>query len=223
MDSNDLTNALSTVDPGSPVCMSTDLGRHKVKRKTGTESLKNGDVPLGVTLQDFWQWSVSDLLSNATRGRVAEFIVARALGISTDGVRNEWAPFDLKTPTGLKIEVKSAAFVQSWHQVRLSSISFRTPATRSWDADTNLLSTEAKRQADVYVFAVLAHTDKATIDPLDVSHWKFYVIPTSALNARRRSQHSITLTTIEKEYRPVAFCDLAGAVERAALSGDALP
>ena len=30
---------------------------------------------------DFWKWSVSDLVSNATRGRLAEFIVAKALKI----------------------------------------------------------------------------------------------------------------------------------------------
>jgi len=209
MDSSDLTTGIST-----------DLGRREVTRKTGKERLKNGGADLGVDLQNFWQWSVSDLLSNVTRGRFAEFIVARALGISTDRVRDEWAPFDLKTPSGLKVEVKSAAFLQSWHQARLSSISFRTPATRSWDAATNVLSQEVKRQADVYVFAVLAHKNKATIDPLDVSQWHFYVVPTSALNDRKRSQHSITLGTIEREYPKLAFCDLAAAVTSAASGGD---
>jgi hypothetical protein len=160
--------------------MSTELGRREVARKSGTERLHNGGTDLGVDLRSFWQWSVSDLVSNVTRGRLAEYIVASALGAPTDGVRDEWAAFDLVTQAGVRVEVKSAAYIQSWHQVRLSSISFVTPMTRAWDAETGVQNLEAKRQADVYVFALLAHTDKATVDPLDVSQWRFYILPVGA-------------------------------------------
>ncbi len=33
-----------------------------------------GSDDLGVDLRAFWQWSASDLLSNTTRGRIAEFL-----------------------------------------------------------------------------------------------------------------------------------------------------
>ena len=59
-------------------------------------------------------------------------------------------------------------------------------------------SRESKRQADVYVFALLAHTDKTTIDPFNLDQWRFYVLPTAALDGRTRSQHSITLRSLEK-------------------------
>lgn len=65
---------------------------------------------------------MSDLVSNATRCRLAEYIVARALGISTAGVRDEWAAYDLITPDGIRIEVKSAAYLQSWRQTALSKV-----------------------------------------------------------------------------------------------------
>ncbi len=69
-----------------------------------------------------------------------------------------------------------------------------------------------------YVFALLAHEDKATINPLDVSQWRFYVLQTSALNARARGQHSITLRTLERECREcVSFDQLAAAVAAAAI------
>ena len=55
----------------------------------------------------------------------------------------------------------------------------------------------AKRHADVYVFALLAHTDKLTVDPLNINQWEFYVLPTTALDERKRSQHSITLKSLE--------------------------
>ncbi len=50
--------------------------------KTGNESFSNNQKTLPFNVWDFWKWSVSDLLSNATRGRLAEFIVATALGIN---------------------------------------------------------------------------------------------------------------------------------------------
>jgi len=56
---------------------------------------------------------------------------------------------DLQTAEGIKIEVKSAAYVQSWHQKKLSMISFLTPRTRAWDSETNTQSVEVRRQADV--------------------------------------------------------------------------
>jgi hypothetical protein len=67
-----------------------------------------------LTLLDFWQWAYSDLLSNTNRGRLAEFIVARALSLGLTDVRIEWDAVDLVTPTGVKVEVKSAAYLQSW-------------------------------------------------------------------------------------------------------------
>jgi hypothetical protein len=143
-----------------------ELQRLSVSRKEGKEPFHVNGKRLGFDLLSFWQWASSDLVSNATRGVIAEYIVARALGLAGKGVREEWAAFDMETPSGVKVEVKSSAYVQSWHQKRLSPITFVIPKTLAWDADTNTQSKEPKRRADVYVFALLAHTDKATIDPL---------------------------------------------------------
>jgi len=199
----------------------SDLGRAVVTRKTGREPFHADGEALAFDVLGFWQWSASDLISNATRGRLSEYVVANALGVSTAGVRNEWDAFDLKASSGIRIEVKSAAYIQSWHQKKLSAVSFITLRTRAWDPDTNVQSLEAKRQADVYVCALLAHRDKATIDPLNVNQWRFYVLPTAVLDARTRSQHSITLKSLEAlSGGPVAFAELCEAVERANVTKD---
>jgi len=196
----------------------SNLVRLITQPKFGSEPFHSKGEALGPTLLDFWRWSVSDLVSNATRGRLAEFIVANALGISVRGVRNEWSPFDLQTEEGVKVEVKSAAYIQSWFQSKLSAISFRTPKTRAFDPETNRLESEAKRQADVYVFAVLKHQDKSTIDPLNLDQWEFYVVPTAILNARTRSQFGITLTTLRGFCTPIGYTGLRAEVLRAASS-----
>ncbi|HEV3455561.1 MAG TPA: hypothetical protein VHG32_03335 [Thermoanaerobaculia bacterium] len=185
-------------------------------RKSGRERFRDGAADLGFDLQSFWQWSGSDLLSNSMRGVLAEYVVARALRANPDGVRTEWASYDLTTEGGTKVEVKSAGYLQSWHQERLSRISFVVAKRRPWDASTNRTGEMPGRQADVYVFALLAHQDKATVDPMDVGQWTFYVLPTSVLDERTRSQHSITLPTLARLCgRAVEFSGLRNAVVEA--------
>jgi hypothetical protein len=55
------------------------------------------------------------------------------------------------------------------------------------------MSLERKRQADVYVFCLLAHKDKATLDPLDLSQWEFYVLPSKVPDEKLPTQKTISL------------------------------
>lgn len=194
--------------------MNRNLPRLTPARKTGDEPFRLQAAPIESTLIDFWRWSMSDLVNNTMRGVLAEYIVATALGIPTDGTREAWASHDLKTPGGLKIEVKSAAYVQSWFQLRLSTIQFKVTKRKPWDADTGEMQTEKTRFSHIYVFAVLAHRNKESINPLDLDQWEFYVLPTQALDRRIRSQHSITLPSLNSLTKPVSFIHLKDTVEQ---------
>ncbi len=163
--------------------MTDGLGPLTVTRKTGEESFVANGCPLGFRLLDFWQWMGSELVGNTFRGAVAEYLVAQALGVA-QGTRTEWGAFDLETTDGLKIEVKSAAYMQSWWQRGPSAIVFGTRPTRAWDPATNTFAPEVRRQAGAYVFAILKHPEKNTLDPLDVAQWEFYVVATSVLDMR---------------------------------------
>jgi hypothetical protein len=178
--------------------MSSGLPRIVLRRRMGTERFRVGGKDLDFDLMSFWQCSASDLIGNTERGVLAEYLVARVLGLAQDGVRNEWGAVDLETPSGIKIQVKSAAYLQSWYQQKPSNIVFATRPTRSWDPDTNLLSLAPTREADVYVFALLFHAEKSTLDPMDLEQWQFYVVSRPALDGYRRSQHSITLKSLQR-------------------------
>ncbi|MEP6833281.1 MAG: hypothetical protein ABJB74_07795, partial [Gemmatimonas sp.] len=61
------------------------------------------------------------------------------------------------------------------------------------------------------VFALLH--ERVAPDPLNVRHRTFYVMAARALDARTRSQNSITLTSLEREAQAVAtFETLPGAI-----------
>lgn len=176
--------------------------------KTGNEAFVLNGNHLGFSLLDFWKWSVSDILSNATRGILAEFIVAQALKADTRTIRAEWDAYDLITPTGIKVEVKSAAFLQSWEQTKHSKICFSIRLAKPWDFTIDKRSDIAIRSADIYVFCLLNHLDKASVNPLNLDQWEFYVCSTQELNNYSRSQRSITLNSLRNLTKRTAFEDL---------------
>jgi len=171
------------------------LGAIKIKRLTGNKKMPELDAKV----IDFWRWTFSDLMMNTARGVLAEFIVAQALGISTEGVQAGWNPFDLVTEVGIKIEVKSASYIQSWAHNEYSKIQFSLAPKRGWDFETNKQADEAARHADYYVFALLAGKDQSRIDPTNVSQWRFWMVEREFLDKRPRSQHSITLGSLKRE------------------------
>lgn len=180
--------------------------------KTGNESLTDNGQKTNYNLLDFWRWSVSDILSNATRGRFAEFVVGTAVGLNPKNLRDEWDAFDLTTEEGIRIEVKSAAYIQSWNQHSFSTISFSIKPARFWDAKTNMSRGEPKRHADLYVFCHLKHKDQDTIDPLKMEQWDFYVLPTYRLDNYERSQSSITLNSLMKLTSPKMYSELKAEI-----------
>jgi hypothetical protein len=187
-----------------------------VTPKTGDEQIHDDGRSLPFTVLGFWRWHASAVAGNALRGVFAEYLVACALGEAA-GLRYEWDAFDLVTGSGVKVEVKSAAYLQSWQQARHSSISFNIRPTLGWDAHTNTSGTLRRRHADVYVFAILHHLDKGTLDPLNVAQWNFLVLSTTVLDTRLPHQQTITLGSLVKlNPTPCHFDGLASAVNAAA-------
>ena len=163
-------------------------------RMTGDELLTVGGEPLaGGPVIDFWRWSLSSLLDNTVRGLFAEYLVARALAVASNAVRVEWDAVDIVTESGLRVEVKSVSFLQSWAQTRASTPTVSIPETLAWDAHTSRYDPESRRQADVYVVCVLDVTDVADLDPLNLDRWRFLVVPTHVLNTQVPGQKSIVL------------------------------
>ncbi len=191
----------------------------EVERKSGDESFFSKSVPVPISLNAFWQWSSSDLISNTLRGILAEFIVASALGVNS-GVRTEWDAFDILTPDGIKIEVKSAAYIQSWAQKKHSTISFGIRPTQGWNASTGEYSLEKKRQADVYIFCLLVEKNQAIVNPLILDQWVFYVLGSTQLDRQTGNQKTISLSSLVKmDPIEAKYSEIRHAVKNALTKG----
>ena len=138
-------------------------------------------------LTTFYRWNSGHLLENRTRGAFAEWLVHRALNISSE-FREEWAPVDANYK-GISIEIKSAAYEQSWPQERPSSIVFSM----------------RQKVSDLYVFCLMrGHS------PDDLDHWDFWVVPTRALP----DQVSISLNPLRELFGdPVSFEELKPLID----------
>lgn len=178
--------------------------------------------PSSFSVLDFWVWMGSDVLNNAFRGMVAEYIVGQATGAWDDAaVRVEWDEVDIRTPEGISIEVKSAAYIQSWRQSRPSRIIFRIAKTLSWDTVTGEYSDTPDRSADVYVFCVLSHRDERTINPLELTQWEFYVVPTRTLDEVLGDQKTVRLSRLrDMGIAPMGYFQLRSAILEANGDGE---
>lgn len=143
---------------------------------TGEERFHGSDL----TVSDFWRWGFSDLRTNIVRGILAEYLVATAVG-DPSPLRQAWDDFDVTTASGVRVEVKSSAYLQSWNQKQLSRIEFTGLTGRSWSAETNELAAERTLRADVYVFATHTCRVPDEYDPLDLAHWEFQLMTAAAL------------------------------------------
>ncbi|WP_063767450.1 hypothetical protein [Streptomyces sp. NRRL S-1868] len=165
----------------------------------------------GVNVADFWRFALADLKTNNARGYLAEFLVHQAIGSTAHRV--EWDSHDAETEDGLRIEVKTSAYLQAWEQPELSRITFNGLRSKRWNPRTGYAEKETYN-ADIYVFCHQTARTHEAYDPLDLTQWDFYVLPRDVLIAR--NQQSMSLSTVRKlAGLPISYTDLATAISAA--------
>jgi hypothetical protein len=165
-------------------------------------------------LVPFWRWAYGDLLSNATRGVFAEWLVAQALDVDVDRPRVEWDNYDLRTRNGWRVEVKCGGFLQAWQQHKPSNVVYAGLSGREWRSEHGggAYSLDRRVRADVFVFALQTCTDPEEYDALDLTQWEFRLA--SGADVASWRQRSITLSSLgRKGLSAVAYAGLAAAFE----------
>jgi hypothetical protein len=160
------------------------------------------------------RWCFGELLSNAARGKVAEFVVAKALGIA-EGFRQEWDACDLRYGE-IGIEVKSSAYLQSWYQKKPSAISFDiAPRKQTWEDSSNTWSTlePPRRVADIYVFCIFKEQDRTIADPLITDQWEFFILSTSKIDKVWGMQKTLSHGPLQRVATAIQFEDIRGAID----------
>lgn len=191
----------------------------------GSEQLTFKDKELGSSVLDFWSWAYSDLIRNVNRGAFAEFIVLEAMnnqsGITPPrtNFRVSMDAYDLLSPDGIRVEVKSSAYIQAWESEHPTRISFRIAPAKSLDSSGNYsVDSQYCRHSDVYVFCVWTAMSREQ-NILDLSLWDFYVIATKTLDQKVPNQKTITFQSLLSLHpRKVDYFGLYEAIRSEAMN-----
>lgn len=167
-----------------------------------------------LTILDFWSWAYSDILENVHRGYYAEFLVGAALGL-LDVPRVGWTGYDFLY-CGQRIEVKSSAYLQSWHKAdsKPTSPNFNIAEKIQWDPDGGPVSAIPVRACECYVFCLFTARNRSTVDVFDARAWEFYVVPTSDVASEHKARKQLPLAMLQKMTTPVAWSALREEVDR---------
>lgn len=168
----------TTVPPATPLDPKTTFTLDGAKQAFG--------------ISDFWQYTLSDLVSNMNRGALAEFIVERALG-ATKCLSNHAEPYDI-TYRGTHIEVKSSAFVQRWPQDKASSPKFSVRKKLCRNSETSRFDEPPSRRWDIIVCALLAERDPLKLNPMALEQWEFYVVSKQNIESIAQFSNAANLT-----------------------------
>jgi hypothetical protein len=165
----------------------------------------------GATVGDYWSWAYSNILCNANRSILAEFVVGTVLD-AVSSPRVEWDAYDLLYKDK-KIEVKCSAYLQSWPQKKLSTIQFDIAKKQYWDARTGETAKVADRPADCYVFCHYPEKEPYRVDILDIGSWEFYVVSKDKISMELGDQKMVGLARLRTICGPVKIGELRYRVD----------
>ncbi len=150
---------------------------------SGSEPFMIGKRPMSITVDDYWQWTCSNISNSGNLSILAEFIVASSIKVAridTKMYGKMQGSYILLSPDGYRLDVISSAYIRSFDEEHPDHILFHV-------AD--------KRMPDVYIFCVYKALE-ADRSPLDLDLWDFYVLQATSLRNATRARDMITFRSL---------------------------
>lgn len=175
------------------------------------KAFTDGGKSLGLTAINYWQYQFSNVWD--AYEEVAEFMVGKALGMKKPTNKNGSTLFDIEYK-GKRIEVKATAYYHSWRGDNEYS-NVRTFSIAETVGQHNEREPIPVRHNDAYVFCLNTGKTEKDADPFEMSHWEFYVVPTSTINNECGHNAKISLGRLKKITPPVSYCKLKESIDKA--------
>lgn len=163
--------------------MIEDAPALSIQRREPQTALRGAEGEQLSTLGDFWAWAYSDESLDAEPRILPGYLVELALRRAPS---QRWAGTGLNDATqrlldSLTFEVRGASEVPTMARTGAANITF---------------SLANRPDVDAWIFAIIAHTDVETLNPLDVRQWAFFVVPSVYIDMAHARARSITLTQL---------------------------
>jgi hypothetical protein len=117
------------------------------------------------------------------------------------------------------VEVKAAGYLQGWGQNSLAVPKFSIRKAQYYDRSKGQYQPPKARHSEVYVFCLHDCKDPGVVNPLDLSQWCFYVVPTKELDKAWQERKDISAKQLDAAgYGTVGYDQLKDTVDRVAKS-----
>ena len=179
----------------------------------GNECFEINNSKTDFNITDFWRFQYSNIYS--LHGEIAEFLVARALGIYEAQNSAYWTLWDI-TYKNVKIEVKATAYYHLWNDKRISKQRTFSIAKANGNYDPLIAgNNDVCRQNDVYVFCLVNGETKETSNPLNLDNWDFYIIPTVFINEHCGDNKTISLGRIKNfGFKNIKYSEIKSEIDK---------
>lgn len=165
------------------------------KLLNGKEPFLCDGKPQGFCIEDFWSFQFSNIWDMVEE--IAEFLVAKALGLTMPQNKNGWTLYDMKY-RDKRIEVKTTTYYHPWRPDGEYSEDRRFGITKAYSKYKDNTSS-FERQNDVYVFCITTGREtQESADPSNLDNWRFYVVPTSKINSVCKDGKHVGLGRVKK-------------------------
>lgn len=180
-------------------------------RLNGKEKFILNGEQTDMDIADFWRWHFCDRFD--LQDKMAEYIVAKALGKKSADNIGSWTLFDIMY-RNKRIEVKETSYYHSWQsdeEPKSKARNFRIAKAYSEYKDA---ASSYERQNDIYVFCLNTGSTREDSDPLQLEYWEFYIIPTKTINEVCGEAKTISLSRVRKLAKGVAYREIKGTVDK---------
>ena len=187
------------------------MSNKEVMLLSGDEPFTINGTSIKLTVRDFWSFQFSNILHDPDE--IAEFLVAKALDQDKPFNKDHWTLYDIEYKNK-RIEVKETAYYHSFN--KKGELSKRrvfgiTKANSNYEDSEK--ENRFERQNDIYVFCLLTGENKDDAWPLEVSHWEFYVVPTTVINKECGNQKTVSLSRVQSFARAISYNQLKEAID----------
>ena len=177
----------------------------------GTEKFICENKELDFDLKDFWSFQYSNIYS--LHGEIAEFVVARALGITEAQNSEYWTLWDILY-RDYRIEIKQTGYYHPWNENgKISNIRRFGITKANSDYEFEDMENKFERQNDIYVFCLNTGETKEESNPMNIDSWEFYVVPTKVINEVCGGNKSIGLNKVREISKQVSYDKIKETVD----------
>lgn len=179
-------------------------------RLKGSEKFSYQGNGTGMSILDFWRWHFCERFD--LQDKIAEFIVAKALGLTQADNVGQWTLYDILYK-GTRIEVKESSYVHAWqtdNEPKSKSRIFGIGKAYSEYMDN---TSKLERQNDIHVFCLNTGFTREESGPLKLENWEFYIVPTETINKECGDAKTISLSRLSGMTEAVDYTSIKDVID----------